>query len=132
MVRMFGALVLLLALGACAAFSTAPEAANVRVRELCGVLREPAWVQIPEPDNAQAYRDAWTSSAAGQPFRRAYVVPRRPEAEFWFRDASGTTKLCTGRPFAREERCGAGTTLDFTEDANGIVASNFEEPVCVL
>lgn len=133
MIRVLAAAALLLALGACAAFSTAPEAENVHVRRLCYVEREPQWVQMPAPENAQAYRDAWTRGAAGrEPFRSVYVAPRWPEDEFWFRNASGVTKLCTGNPFYHEERCGAGSTVDFTETEGGLVASNYEDPICVL
>ena len=132
MIRMLAALVVLSALGACATFSTTPEAANARVRQLCYVNREPEWIQIPEPANAQAYRDAWTRGAAAHaPFGRAYAPPRWPEDEFWFRKASGEMRLCTGNPCYREERCSAGSTADFTESADGIAASNYQEPVCL-
>ncbi len=127
MTRTFGLLVVSLALSACATLSTAPEAANPKVRELCYVQREPQWVQVAPPDNAQAYRDAWAQAAEG----RAYSAPRWPEDEFWFRNAEGVTKLCTGNPFYREERCGAGTTVNFTETASGLVASGYEEPICL-
>ncbi|MCX7359571.1 MAG: hypothetical protein NT015_15690 [Alphaproteobacteria bacterium] len=126
MIRELAAMAALLALCACASFSTDPEVANARVRQLCYV-RDASWVQIQAPENAQAYREAWTLGAEG----RAYVTPRWPEDEFWFRNASGQTKLCTGNPFYHEERCGAGTTVDFTEGADGIVASNYDEPVCL-
>lgn len=130
--RKLAALAALLALGACASFSTDPEAANPAVRRLCYVEREAAWVQIPAPENAQAYRDAWTRDSVGhEPFRFAYVAPRWPEDEFWFRDTSGKTKLCTGNPFHREPRCGAGTTVDFTEDAAGIVATSYNPAICI-
>jgi hypothetical protein len=120
--------VVLFALGACATLSTAPEASNPKVRELCYVRDEPQWVQIAPPENAQAYRDAWPQAAEG----RVYSAPRWPEDEFWFRTADGAIKLCTGNPFYHEERCGAGTTVDFTESANGLVASNSGEPICIL
>lgn len=132
MLRALGGLALILIVSACASFSTAPEVGNERVRQLCYVQRAAEWVQIAPPQNAQAYRDAWTRGADGHaPFRTAYAAPRWPADEFWFRNATGQTRLCTGNPFYRKERCGAGTTVDFTEDANGIVASNYEEPVCV-
>lgn len=132
MERVLAAVAALSALCACASFSTDPEAANERVRQLCYV-RDASWVQMPAPENAQVYRDAWTQGAVGhESMRSPYAAPRWPEDEFWFRNASGQTKLCTGNPFYREERCGAGTTVDFTEGANGIVASNYEEPVCVI
>lgn len=130
--RVLVLLVLASALGACASFSTDPEAANVRVRQLCYIQREPDWVQIPEPSNAQTYRDAWIHDAeGGEPFRYPYVAPRWPEDEFWFRRPDGTTKLCLGNPFYREERCGAGTSVDFTESANGLSVSNYQVPVCI-
>lgn len=128
MVRTLSALAVVLALTACATFSTAPEAANPKVRQLCYVQRAPEWVQIAPPEDAQAFRGAWSSGAQGQ----AYVVPRWPEDEFWFRNADGVTKLCVGNPFYREARCGAGTTLDFTTSAEGITAAGFNEPICVL
>ena len=133
MIRMLVVTALLLELGACAAFSTSPEAANERVRQLCYVQHQPEWVQIRPPENAQAYRDAWTRGAAGhEPFRGVYVAPRWPEDEFWFRNASGVVKLCAGNPFYHEERCGAGTTANFTETEGSLVASNYEEAICVL
>lgn len=128
MIRTLSALALVLTLAACATFSTAPETANPKVRQLCYVEREPEWVQIAPPENAQAFRSAWPSGARGE----AYVVPRWPEDEFWFRNADGVTKLCVGNPFYHEERCGAGTTMDFATSAEGIAASGLNEPVCVL
>lgn len=128
MARKLSALAMLLALSACATFSTAPEAANVRVRQLCYVLREPQWVQIAPPHDSQAYREAWAQAADG----RGYVTPQWPEDEFWFRNAEGVTKLCTGNPFYREERCSAGTTVDFTQGDEGLTASSFQEPICIL
>lgn len=125
------ALAAVLGLSACASFSTDPEAANQRVRQLCYV-RDADWVQVAPPENAQAYRDAWTIGALDRrSFGAAYVAPRWPEDEFWFRKASGEMKLCTGNPFYHEERCGAGATADFTETEAGLVASNYEEPVCL-
>lgn len=125
-------LALVLTSAACASFSTSPEAANERVRRLCYVQRNPEWVQIAPPENAQVYRDAWTEGAAGHaPFQSAYVTPRWPEDEFWFRDGAGHTRLCTGNPFYRKERCGAGSTVDFTEAPSGPVASNYQDPVCI-
>lgn len=132
MMRDLAVLAALLALGACASFATTPEAANPRVRQLCGVERNQDWVQTSAPTNARAYRDAWTLGAEGQTsFRSPYRTPRWPEDEFWFRNAYGQVRLCTGNPFYHEERCSAAYTVDFTESANGIVASNYEEPVCV-
>lgn len=132
MLRLLGGLASLFVLAACASFSTTPEASNERVRQLCYVRRAPEWVQIAPPQNAQAYRDAWTHGANEHaPFSNAYVAPRWPEDEFWFRNAAGQTRLCTGNPFYREERCSAGSTVDFAENANGIVASNYQEPVCL-
>lgn len=132
MIRELAALAALFALSACASFSTDPEAANPAVRRLCYVERNQNWVQIPEPEHAQAYRDAWTRGAAGhEPFRRAYVAPRWPADEFWFRHTNGATKLCTGNPFHREDRCGAGSTVDFTEGEGGLVPTNYSDPVCI-
>ena len=126
--RVVSILAAALALSACATFSTAPEAANVKVRELCYVEREPQWVQIAPPEDAQMFRDAWASGAEGQ----SYQTPRWPEDEFWFRNSDGATRLCTGNPFYHEERCGAGTTMDFTESQNGLAASGLNEPICIL
>lgn len=132
MIRKLAAVAALLALGACASFSTTPEAANPRVRELCNVQQKPEWVQIPAPENAQAYRDAWTQGAANHaPFTFVYATPRWPEDEFWFRTALGQTRLCTGNPFYHEEGCGAAYTVDFVDSADGIIASNYDEPVCI-
>lgn len=125
-----GAVASALTLSACASFSTDPEAANQRVRQLCYV-RDADWVQIAPPENAQAYRDAWTAAAGHEQFWGSFNAPQWPEDEFWFRRASGEIKLCTGNPFYRKERCGAGTTVDFAETATGLVASNYEEPVCL-
>lgn len=127
----FGAFAAVLSLGACASFSTDPQASNQRVRDLCYV-RDADWVQIPAPENAQLYRDAWNAGVPGHELSRGlYVTPRWPEDEFWFRKPNGQIKLCTGNPFYREERCGAGSTVDFTQTEDGIVASNYEEPVCI-
>jgi hypothetical protein len=128
MMRRLSVLAVPFALSACATFSTAPEAANPKVRQLCYVQGEPQWVQVAPPDNAQAYRDGWAQATEGD----AYVAPRWPEDEFWFRNAEGVTKLCTGNPFYHEERCGAGTTVNFSEGAGGLIASGDEEAICVL
>lgn len=115
---------MMLALNAC---STAPEAANPSVRRLCYV-DEAAWVQIPEPASAQAYRDAWPQGAGGD----RYPEVKWPEDEFWFAKPDGAVRLCVGNPFYREERCGAGYTMDYALGESGLRASNFQEPICIL
>lgn len=131
MVRELAALAALLALGACVSFSTAPEAANPAVQSLCYVRQGSGWTQIQPPENAQAYRDAWTRAAETRPFMSAYTSPRWPAQEFWFRNASDVTRLCTGKPFHHQERCATGTTTDFTEGNDGVVVSDHNEPACL-
>lgn len=122
------ALISALALAA-AACSTAPEDQSPHVARLCYVNSDPRpWSQIAPPDNADAYRRAWAAPNG----RDAYETPRWPAGEFWFRLPTGETKLCTGRPFHREDRCSDGTTTDYRETAEGLVATSSGEPVCIL